>query len=160
MSASPRRLLPAIAAALATGVLVEVGVWVWVAKAPWDIALAALASAAAIVAVASVGLRQMLGALSHSARRVRAPAGGGAISHAWLQGAGSDPVLRDVERLQRTLGTQLDDSERLRKQAEEASVYKTEFLRSVRHELRTPLNAILGFSEVLLSDLEGPLTAG
>jgi signal transduction histidine kinase len=64
-----------------------------------------------------------------------------------------------VDRLQRTLGTQLQDSERLRKQAEAASAYKTEFLRSVRHELRTPLNSILGFSEVLLSDLEGPLTA-
>lgn len=31
------------------------------------------------------------------------------------------------------------------------------FLRSVSHELRTPLNAILGFSDVLLNELDGPI---
>jgi signal transduction histidine kinase len=160
VSAPPRRLLPALVAVIAAGISLELGVWVWIAHGRLDIALPALVIGAAIAVMAGVGLRQMLGALAHSARRVRAPVGAAAASHPWLQGTGSDPVLRDVERLQRTLGTQLDDSERLRKQAEEASVYKTEFLRSVRHELRTPLNSILGFSEVLLSDLEGPLTAG
>jgi signal transduction histidine kinase len=35
-----------------------------------------------------------------------------------------------------------------------------EFLRSVNHELRTPLNSILGFSELLLSDVEGRITDG
>jgi signal transduction histidine kinase len=32
------------------------------------------------------------------------------------------------------------------------------FLRSVSHELRTPLNAILGFTELLLGELDGPLS--
>jgi signal transduction histidine kinase len=32
-------------------------------------------------------------------------------------------------------------------------------LRGLKHELRTPLNAILGFSEVLLGELDGPLNA-
>lgn len=36
---------------------------------------------------------------------------------------------------------------------------KSDFLASVSHELRTPLNAIIGFSNVLLDDLDGPLTA-
>lgn len=31
------------------------------------------------------------------------------------------------------------------------------FLRSVSHELRTPLNAILGFTEILLSEMDGPV---
>ena len=32
-------------------------------------------------------------------------------------------------------------------------------LRGLKHELRTPLNAILGFAEVLLGELDGPLNA-
>jgi signal transduction histidine kinase len=36
---------------------------------------------------------------------------------------------------------------------------KRDFLRTVSHELRTPLNSILGFSEILASELYGPLGA-
>jgi signal transduction histidine kinase len=36
---------------------------------------------------------------------------------------------------------------------------KRSFLRMVSHELRTPLNSILGFSEILTSELYGPLGA-
>jgi signal transduction histidine kinase len=46
----------------------------------------------------------------------------------------------------------------LRARAKEASSYKAGFLRSIRHELRTPLNSILGFADVLLGGLEGPLS--
>jgi two-component system, sensor histidine kinase and response regulator len=35
---------------------------------------------------------------------------------------------------------------------------KSDFLASISHELRTPLNAIIGFSTVLLDDLDGPLS--
>jgi signal transduction histidine kinase len=41
--------------------------------------------------------------------------------------------------------------------AEAANQIKATFLASMSHELRTPLNAILGFSEVLKSELYGPL---
>ncbi len=71
-----------------------------------------------------------------------------------------DRTLIEIEHMRRRLFEGLHESRRLRKQAEEASRYKTGFLKSVQHELRTPLNAVLGFTEVLLSGLEGPLTAG
>ena len=41
--------------------------------------------------------------------------------------------------------------------AEAASRSKSEFLANMSHELRTPLNAINGFSEIILSELYGPL---
>jgi len=45
-----------------------------------------------------------------------------------------------------------------RREAEEAEQYQAEFLRAVSHELRTPLNALLGFTEILLSEIDGPLS--
>ncbi|MES2818406.1 MAG: response regulator [Pseudomonadota bacterium] len=42
---------------------------------------------------------------------------------------------------------------------ERGSQYKDNFLASMSHELRTPLNAVLGFSEVLLDEMLGPLNA-
>lgn len=57
----------------------------------------------------------------------------------------------------------LDTLQRLRqarREAEDADQYKTEFLTAVRHELRTPLNSILGFTEVLLGEIDGELNDG
>ncbi len=44
-----------------------------------------------------------------------------------------------------------------RDEAERASNAKTEFLATISHELRTPLNAIIGFSDVILEGMFGPL---
>jgi signal transduction histidine kinase len=41
--------------------------------------------------------------------------------------------------------------------AESASRAKSEFLANMSHELRTPLNAVIGFSEVLRTEMLGPL---
>lgn len=48
-------------------------------------------------------------------------------------------------------------SDEARRRAEEANLAKSRFLASMSHELRTPLNAILGFSEVMASEILGPL---
>ncbi|MBZ0118300.1 MAG: HAMP domain-containing histidine kinase, partial [Sandaracinaceae bacterium] len=47
----------------------------------------------------------------------------------------------------------------MRVKAETAGRFREEFVAAVRHELNTPLNAILGFSQVLLDEIDGPLTA-
>ena len=43
--------------------------------------------------------------------------------------------------------------------AEEANAAKSKFLANMSHELRTPLNAIIGFSEIMESEMFGPLGA-
>ncbi|MBX6365359.1 MAG: GAF domain-containing protein [Gemmatimonadetes bacterium] len=44
--------------------------------------------------------------------------------------------------------------------AEQASEAKSRLLAVVSHELRTPLTAVVGFSDLLLAEVAGPLTAG
>lgn len=42
--------------------------------------------------------------------------------------------------------------------ARAADKERAEFLAAVSHELRTPLNAVLGFADVLMSEVDGPLS--
>lgn len=44
-----------------------------------------------------------------------------------------------------------------KEQAEHASTAKSTFLAHMSHELRTPLNAVIGFSEILKSEIMGPI---
>jgi two-component system cell cycle sensor histidine kinase PleC len=48
-------------------------------------------------------------------------------------------------------------SDEARRRAEAANSAKSRFLATMSHELRTPLNAILGFSEVMKSEMLGPM---
>lgn len=62
-------------------------------------------------------------------------------------------VLRDITQWKRA-------SEELvaaKKEAENASDQKTDFLARISHEIRTPLNAIIGFSDVMIDERFGPI---
>jgi two-component system cell cycle sensor histidine kinase PleC len=48
-------------------------------------------------------------------------------------------------------------SDEARREAEQANIAKSRFLATMSHELRTPLNAIIGFSEVMSSEVLGPI---
>ena len=70
------------------------------------------------------------------------------------QGHVSGAVLEILDQSERIAARELAETNR---QLDEMNRLKSEFVSTMSHELRTPLNAIIGFSEVLLSEMSGPL---
>lgn len=68
-----------------------------------------------------------------------------------------EATVSDLQSSRRDLSETMQKYELEKRRAEDASRSKSEFLANMSHELRTPLNAINGFSEVMQSELYGPL---
>jgi len=85
-------------------------------------------------------------------------------------GEGLGPALKNAELYEalqeKNHQLEVQNKELLRRQqelvekteeAEEANRLKSEFLANMSHELRTPLNVIVGFSELMLDEIPGPV---
>ncbi|HEY2752774.1 PAS domain-containing sensor histidine kinase [Phenylobacterium sp.] len=66
-------------------------------------------------------------------------------------------VVDNLERSQEQLSELARKYEAEKVRAEGANQAKSEFLANMSHELRTPLNAINGFSEMMTTEIYGPL---
>ncbi len=62
-----------------------------------------------------------------------------------------------IQKRESDLRQQANDLRIATAKAKEAARVKGEFLANVSHELRTPLNAIIGFTDMLLAGMSGPL---
>jgi signal transduction histidine kinase len=62
-----------------------------------------------------------------------------------------------ILRLNRELERKVKELEEAKAVAEASDRAKSEFLANMSHELRTPLNAIIGFSDMMLAGMAGPL---
>lgn len=148
---APRRRAPAlVAAAAAVAAAAPPVAWIAATADPRGLSVAV----AAVVAGALVAGGTVAAARRAWAREVLSQTGPGARVPTTTAAARLAGALGGWEA---ALGARVAAQQAARAAAEEADRFESEFVRQLSHELRTPLNAILGFTQVLLDDLDGPL---
>ncbi len=70
----------------------------------------------------------------------------------------AESLARELEARNRQLVRQRDILQRQKERLEESNRLKSEFLANTTHELRTPLNAIIGYAQLLLEGVYGPVS--
>ena len=81
--------------------------------------------------------------------------------HARAPVQGSDELAllaEEFNKMADTIAERDERLERMNRKLLEANRVKSEFLAMMGHELKTPLHAIRGFSQLLLEEIDGPLT--
>ncbi len=76
-----------------------------------------------------------------------------AIENAWLY----EDVRRHAGELEARIEARTRELQEANRRLEGASQHKSQFLANMSHELRTPLNAILGYTELVLDQIYGPV---
>ena len=78
----------------------------------------------------------------------------GELSFRFQHGANDElgHLNKSLNHMADSVQASFERSEAARRQAEDNSQMKSDFVANVSHELRTPLNGILGFSEIILED--------
>jgi signal transduction histidine kinase len=84
----------------------------------------------------------------------------GDLSFRFQRGANDElgHLNQSLNHMADSVQSSFEQSEAARRQAEENSQMKSDFVANVSHELRTPLNGILGFSEIIQEDAKDPET--
>lgn len=130
------------------------------ASVGWSLALVGALLLPAALAVSWMFARGLLQDLSHVATGVDAMVRDESWGHPIAIRSRDEvgEVIRRFDDLRRHYLESLERERDARRRAEQADRDKTEFLTSVSHELRNPLNAVVGFTDVLLAEIDGPLT--
>jgi signal transduction histidine kinase len=137
----------------------EVTVFTWVV---WIMGALLMIVVAARVAWQEFFIVRPLGQIAHALGRPEshdAKAGLEGIKRRGEIGALADAVVTFRDNLAETelLKAELMEHQIAMRSAKEANRAKTAFLANMSHELRTPLNAIIGFSDIFMMNLFGPL---